>query len=349
MMGRRLQWLLRLRLAWAGRFWKAHPQPGQVKRIMVIEMTRLGDVVAASSMIDPLLSAYPGATLEFVASSDYAPLFEGDARLRFIGLPSGGWSFVAAARAMRERLRDPGLALIVASPAIRNSMLVYHAKPGLAAGFLFPEAGGLSYDQEQPLYFRRGTERRQDVSGRSDHLVERSGRVLKLAGLETQGMEPGLVSSVARDPRLVVLHAGANWAWRRWPMENFVRLESELKAAGWKTRLLGPEEKIGLRDLRDLLASAALFIGNDSGPLHLAASLDTPCVGLFGPNLPSRSGPWPLDRHLTLREEVPCCPCAQTVCVQPWDWCMQKLSVARVLGAVNAALSKNPYNGPSGP
>ena len=89
-----------------------------------------------------------------------------------------------------------------------------------------------------------------------------------------------------------------------------------------------------LESLKKVCAEAQLFIGNDSGPMHLAAALGTPCLGLFGPNLPSHSGPWPLledGPHQTIEGHTPCRPCEQIVCHQPHDWCMDKIQVDDVL------------------
>ena len=49
---------------------------------------------------------------------------------------------------------------------------------------------------------------------------------------------------------------------------------------------------LSLAELRALMDRAALFIGGDSGPLHIAATTDVPMVGLYGPTLPERSAPW---------------------------------------------------------
>jgi ADP-heptose:LPS heptosyltransferase len=324
----------RLALSWLGRFWRPHALPQTPKRVVILEMTRLGDVVAATALIDALALAYPGAALEFVAQEPYAPLFAGDERVVFSGLPGSNLSFLRGAWRLRGRLRGADLALFSASPSARNSFLCWLSRPGLACGFLFPRAGGLGYDEAQRLDYAHGTERRRGSSDKADHLVTRCAKVLALGGIPAKAFSPRLLSPAARVPGRALLHAGANWAWRRWPLENFLELEKKLKERGWEVRLILPHESLELVELRDLLAAASLFVGNDSGPLHLAASLGTPCVGLFGPNLASRSGPWPLERHKVLFEPVPCSPCAQTVCVQPSDWCMAKLRVERVLQAI---------------
>jgi ADP-heptose:LPS heptosyltransferase len=328
------QWLQRLILSLLGRFWSPAKTGTSVQRVLIFEMTRLGDVVSATCLIDPLKRAYPQASLSFIADASYAPLFEGDARLNFIGLPGSGLGFLKAAWGLRKQMHGSDLALFSASPSARNSILCWLSKPGLACGYLFPQAGGLGYDEAQVLDYRSGAERRKDRSGPEDHLVRRAGRLLDLAGLPAENLSPRLFSELQRKERFALLHAGANWAWRRWPFEKFQRLAEALRGRGWQLRLIAPEEKLDLKELKELCAEASLFVGNDSGPMHLAASLGTRCIGLFGPNLESRSGPWPAEKHKTLHEEVPCRPCAQTVCVQPGDWCMDKLSLERVLEAV---------------
>ncbi len=330
-----LRWLERLTLRLSFAFWRTGDSKAAVRKVVVLEMTRLGDLVAATALLDPLAAAYPGADLELWADEAYEGLFSGDPRVRFRGLPPHGPAFLMEAWRRRGELKEPGLVLVSASPAARNSLLARLSRPREAYGFLFPSPGGLGYDDAQPLQALSGRfSPRSSLSPGRDHLVRRATRILELAQLPWAQACPRLISPAPRRGSLVVMHAGANWAWRRWPLESFRALEAKLKAAGWEVRLLGPEEQLPLAELRHLLASATLFVGNDSGPLHLAASLGTPCLGLFGPNLPERSGPWPLGEggpHRTLREEVPCAPCAQTVCVQPDDWCMNKLRVAKVL------------------
>ena len=77
------------------------------------------------------------------------------------------------------------------------------------------------------------------------------------------------------------------------------------------------------RAARAWSARAALFIGGDSGPLHIAATTTTPMVVLYGPTLPERSAPWRdparADRDRSTSATLPCRPCDQRVCV-PGDF-----------------------------
>ena len=122
--------------------------------------------------------------------------------------------------------------------------------------------------------------------------------------------------------RLVVVHVSAGNPFRRWPAGHFVELAVQLAANDPDRRIIltsGPSEaeaaraiveharraarcRIGdrirtgdeysLAELRSLVARAAVYVGGDSGPLHVAATSDVPIVGLYGPTLPVRSAPW---------------------------------------------------------
>ncbi len=113
--------------------------------------------------------------------------------------------------------------------------------------------------------------------------------------------------------RLVALNPGAGRPSKRWPVERFGRLAERLAVeAGARVLLLwGPDEETMARsiaagmtsrpilappttipELSALLRRCALMVAGDTGPLHLAAALGTPCIGLYGPTRAERNGPY---------------------------------------------------------
>jgi heptosyltransferase-2 len=98
-------------------------------------------------------------------------------------------------------------------------------------------------------------------------------------------------SPAPRPGRRVVLHPGAGQPVRAWPLERFHELAARLTAAGWHVTLLEPEPRAPLDHLLDTLAGADRFVGNDSGPGHLAALLGVPTFTIFGPQLPALFSP----------------------------------------------------------
>ncbi len=131
----------------------------------------------------------------------------------------------------------------------------------------------------------------------------------------------------------VVVHPGGNWALKRWPTGLFAEwIRLFLREYGWRIFLCGTlsemkisEEivssvgsgkvmslcgKTSLGTLAILLKNAGLFLSNDSGPIHLAASQKTKTIGLFGPTSPELTGPLSDGRCGIIRKDVGCeVPC----------------------------------------
>ena len=118
--------------------------------------------------------------------------------------------------------------------------------------------------------------------------------------IELQPGDYGYVDALASAPEIII-HLGSSSPAKCWPVTNFHTLANVLQKKGWHTALLcGPVERerqlaVGnlpalhppdLRSLAGLLTKATLFIGNDSGPGHIAAAVGTPTLTLFGPTDP---------------------------------------------------------------
>jgi len=93
--------------------------------------------------------------------------------------------------------------------------------------------------------------------------------------------------------------------------------------------------KTDLGELCYLLKEASLFVGVDSGIMHLASSFDTPVVGIFGPTDPFLIGPQN-ERSIVVREEMECSPCSLKGCED--RTCMKRLDVQKVLNACEQLL-----------
>jgi ADP-heptose:LPS heptosyltransferase len=155
--------------------------------------------------------------------------------------------------------------------------------------------------------------------------------------------------------RKVVIHLGAGNRFRDWGMENFTALISSLSARQIPVFLIGnnAEERLraetlskvphtydfsgtlAIQELLQLIAGAAVYVGADSGPLHLASLTTTPLVGFFGPNLPQISGPWRKEGVEIMQLDMPCRPCSQRKCKYDTIPCMRNIAVEHVYDAVS--------------
>jgi ADP-heptose:LPS heptosyltransferase len=119
-------------------------------------------------------------------------------------------------------------------------------------------------------------------------------------------------------PPYAVLHPFASAPDKAWPLGRFVSVATRLKTQGLQPVILaGPADdatgfaafevlrNARLTDVKNLMAGAALFIGNDSGPAHIAAAFGVPVVVLFGPSNPVTWAPWRTEaRVLTSKDEI---------------------------------------------
>jgi heptosyltransferase-1 len=173
---------------------------------------------------------------------------------------------------------------------------------------------------------------------------------------------------------LIVVHVSAGNPFRRWPEPAFVRLVASLASRAPDRRLVlssGPSDRaaaariasaareelgaagshrivdcgeLNLAELRAVIARSRLFVGGDTGPLHVAATTATPVVGIYGPTLAERSAPWRDPRIPTASVHVDglaCRPCDQRVC-QPGDFrCLTTLQPEAVIAAAERLLGRS--------
>ena len=167
---------------------------------------------------------------------------------------------------------------------------------------------------------------------------------------------------VAESDFLIVVHPAGNWDLKRWPAQYFFLLIEELLKDG-KTKVVisgsrddvalaaeiaagshgKPVILVGKLDLKQLMAlmkRADCVVSADSGPLHIASSVGTDVIGIFGPTRPEITGPRGSGRSVILQRDVGCNrrPCYNLGC--PDNTCMQAVSVKEVLDAIRQIQSQ---------
>lgn len=265
--------------------------------ILFITANRIGDAVLSSGLIKRLSDEIPNARFTIVAGPAAAPLFEEvpnlDRIIVFAKTRRGGHWFD-----LWTQVRDRRWGLVVDLRGSAISRFVSTRRRAI---------------------WRKNT-------GPPVHKVIEAARVLKI---EDEPAAPYIFTSPETEARAEELTAGfgpilalapaANWLGKTWPLERFSRvamrlLDAEGPMKGGRLMVLGgPEDAKLARGLRDVvmrrqfinltegadlltafacLKRARLFIGNDSGTMHLAAAAGAPTVGLFGPSNEELYGPW---------------------------------------------------------
>jgi len=159
---------------------------------------------------------------------------------------------------------------------------------------------------------------------------------------------------------LVCLHPGARWWFKSWPSERFgaladlIQTETPAQALflggeqerpkeariAWamKTPFRSLIGRTGLQELGAVLARAALMVSNDNGPMHMAAALGVPVIGLFGPSDPVVWGPWG-DGHRTFYKGLDCRACFHPDCFRGEQNCMRQITLGEVWQATRERLT----------
>jgi heptosyltransferase-1 len=277
-----------------------------------------------------------------------------DTRLwrRLVWRPSGAREVLSKVGRLRERIRRASFDVAIdLQGLLKSGLLTAYTGAPVRIGF----SAGRCRERWNALFTNRHVT--PPLSAR--HVVEQYLALLAPLGIDPgpvefhvpvpaaaeRRMEELLVKEgVKPGDRLVAINPGAGRADKRWPVARFSALAERLASeAGARLLLLwGPDEAFMARDialalpghsallapptdlgeLTALLKRCRLMIANDTGPLHLAAALGTPALGLFGPTSAERNGPY-----------GPCCRGLQSP-----DGTMDGLGVVTVFEAARGML-----------
>lgn len=163
--------------------------------------------------------------------------------------------------------------------------------------------------------------------------------------------------SLAEKP-WVMIHPAARYWFKAWPADRFAALADVLYERGFQAVLVGSRDehsveteilhaaqrpllslvgKTSLLELASLMTHCRLFIGNDAGPMHMAAAVGCPVVALFGPSNPAVWGPRGQSTK-TIYKGLDCRECFHPGCSRGEQSCMNLISVREVLEAAGEFL-----------
>jgi len=338
--------------------------------IVVIEPFQLGDVLSLAVMIDPILAKFPEARIVLWCHTKAADVFRGDKRI---------WKTVTAPFPWSSRGSKRG-SVAEWRAVLASCREVSRLRPDVGIdprGDIRSQAMLLLGGCAARIGYRRYVASNMELRGLllTDALPASSQAHRYLSNLETLapllGVVPALRLPAYGPPRVasaggtktVLIHPGAGWPFRLWPVERWIELVSRLVALG-NVRVLqvaGPGEKElaaeisagvpggvetrfpSFDELLSTFAAVDLLICLDSGPMNAAALMNVPILALFGPGIPEL---WrPLSEGSAYFQHVeayPCFPCTQIVCVHPEDPCIRTITVDEMFQKAAAILGISP-------
>lgn len=357
------RWLIRL-LDWM-RLRRQQPAPQKIERILFVKFWGMGSIILAEPAMRYLRKNYPAARLDFLTLAQNRELFELIPQVDSVHALDfrQTLNFLFSTFMLIMRLRRQRYDLIFDAEFFANfsalvsrfsgaCRLIGFSRSGSVKGRLLDLSVPFNDGQHAADNFLQLVKYGEKVATRFDE----DDKLPRLRFLPASIGE----AQFRRRPHIVMnVNASPLALERRWPAESFARLaqwllkkyevdlvligsQAERKYTSGVAAVIGARGNVKnlagtltLKALAALMANAALFISNDSGPLHLAAALHKPVVGFFGPETPQRFGPLCEDRlifYLGLR----CSPCmsvdnAKTVNCTNHLRCMRDLSLAMVI------------------
>ena len=292
-------------------------------RLLIVRLSALGDVVHTLPLAAALRRAFPDGVIDWVVDERSADLLSLVPVLdRVVVLRTRSRPALRALAECCRTLRGRSYDVALDAQGLGKSSLV--ARCSGAARVVGLETPFLRERWARWLYTERAD------PGRPTHVVERNLGLLAPLGVDSGAWAFPLQSPPSDAPartrarlglgvaggRFALLNPCSAWASKCWPAERFGAVASWLRRAHWlpSAVLWGPGEEeraeavaaasdgaaevappARLRDLVALTRAAAVLVSGDTGPLHVAAAVGTPVVGLYGPSDPARNGPWSPD------------------------------------------------------
>ncbi len=335
------------------------------RRILVIKLGSLGDIILAGASLQALRKKFPAGNnhISVLVRDEFQDVLLRSPYVDEVivcgSKGEGGWRGLWR---LGRRLSRKGFDICVDLQNNRDS----HLLSWLSAA---PQRFGYA-DRKWGFLLNRGI---QDDRVPLEP-VRHQFRVLKSLGIEYAGERLSLWPSpqdeeyvreflggqwLSGTQRLVGINLGASsrWQTKRWPVEQVARLCGLLAPRGIRMVLTGTAAdaapanallsqlkeyapinacgKTTVNQLACLIRRCVCFISGDSAPLHVAAAMGVPLVALFGPTDPKRHMP-PSSRAVVLEQDIPCRRCYRPSCAH--RRCMRQISAEEVREAVNRLL-----------
>ena len=269
-----------------------------MKQIVVFSFTFIGDAVLSTAVIRPLRAHFQDSHITFLVGPHAFDLFATepnvDAVLAYDNRGKhAGWN---------------GRLHLIKTLRLGKFDLVVNLRDSLTARCIGAEHWGMTRGDSN----RHAVTRYLEVLQRHGVDTTDAHPYLQLTEEERTAAHSFLVESGFKSGRMLIgVHPGGNWEYKLWDAKNYAQVASTLAKKLDATILLfaGPDERErqtqvanmmdvppilvktdDLRQLSALISACDVYIGNDTGPMHIAAAVDTPVVALFGSTNHIRSG-----------------------------------------------------------
>lgn len=339
-------------------------------RILIVKLSSFGDVLHALPTLEALRTAYPQARITWLAEAAYGPLLANHPALDEVwpaprlrpGAIWAGANPTLLGGLVRQLRANPFDLVIDLQGLLKSAVWVALARSPRKLGYDRTREGSYRVLSERVPPFDREAHAVLRYLNLAHHLGApvKPPRFRLGLGAETD-IAPLLPDDLRRG--LVVLHPGARWPSKLWPVSAWAGLASWLgRGHGFQVVITGSAGdrrlageilqhlrdpvldltgRTSLAELAAVLRRARFAVTTDTGAMHLAAALGTRTVALFGPTAPWRTGPFGAG-HEIVRQGLECSPCFKRRCPDPR--CLAELGLESVQAACEKILSNSVKN-----
>ncbi|NOY05725.1 MAG: glycosyltransferase family 9 protein [Chlorobi bacterium] len=322
-----------------------------IRNILVIKLRAVGDVLLSTPAVANLHKYFPGAEITFLTEPPAVEVVKSNPCVTDVLVFNPGEDnplpfFYGLFKRRFDLVID-----LFGNP--RSAQMTFFSRARYRVGFPF-RGRGYAYNIKVP------------VRSETVHNVEFNLDALRCIGIEVSQTAPffpidanalarmkTLLRQFGGEGPLIAVNPNGTWETKRWDVEKFAELADRLveKINARVLIVWGPGEyevarefknrmrhdgfvppATSLTELGALLRLCDYVITNDTGPMHIAAAVGTPTLGIFGPTSPFLQGPYG-DRHRWVRkDDLDCIACNQTRCTIG-TVCMKELHVENVFDA----------------
>ena len=340
-------------------------EPATVKNILLIRLRRIGDIVMTTPALSILRENFPNAHISYITEEPFRELIEGHQDIDetiVISRHPGRKEIIRHIQNIRKQKYD---VVIDFHGGPRAFLFTLLSGADLKIGYRI-KYKHFFYDIKIPRKPEQGF----------IHSVENHINMVKALGIssltipaiqlpaahldEKQKINQFLKKNKLDKASVLTLHIGAGNRFRDWGLQNLHKLiqllitdpHTAIILTGAKEDLEYEQKllqklpakpvfslvnRLILRELKELISRAALFIGPDSGPMHIASSTSTAIVAYFGPTLPANFAPWKAKATI-IEKDFDCRPCKQVKCIYNDYRCLQTITPEEVYEACRETL-----------
>lgn len=322
----------------------------EIKNILVITLSNIGDVVLTFPVIDALRGQFPDAALSVMASAQAKELFKDNPNIREAIVYNKRTGLKAKLRLVLQ-LRKKRYDLVL---DLRNTLFPYLINAPLRQSIFRRAPRHLSHMRDRHLWKLTSTIP-SFVSG--EFVLTHFSTPIKPE--DERYIDQFLREKGVKDNhRIVILNPGAHSHIKRWKKDGFRYLCQRLiSTPGVKVVIIGERADLPLAEeiisglgnepiiacgrtsltqLFSLISRSTLIVSNDTAPIHIASYLGVPVVAIFGPTDPDKYKPQGVN-DIVIRQDLSCSPCERALC-QFNEECMQLVRPEEVFRAIDKLL-----------